>query len=327
MKRRSVLKLTLAAGLGTMASWSQAKSGGQDWPTRPVKVIVPFTPGGSTDIAARIVAAHMSQAFGQTFIVENRPGGGGNIGLAAVQRADADGYTLGLITTAHAINATLFKTPGYDLKKGLRQIGIIYSGPLVLAANPDAPFDSVKSLIAYAKKNPGKVNFASTGIGGSTHLAGELFDLKAGIRMTHVPYKGSAPAIADVIGGTCQIMFDTTISSLPHIQAGKLRPLGVTSPRRADQLPQVPTIAEAGLPGYEVAAWNGLCAPAGTPDAVIEKLNASLVKAISQSDIKERMYKLGSSVQPLTAAQFGKFVQAEADKWAEVLVAAKIERV
>jgi len=326
MQRRDILKFSAAAGLGLAMSGARAQSGGA-WPNKPVKVIVPFTPGGSTDIAARIVSAHMSQVFGQTFIVDNRPGGGGNIGIAAVQRAEADGYTAGLLTTAHAINATLFEAPGYDLRKGLRQVGIIYSGPLVLSANPDVPFDSVQSMIAYAKKNPGKINFASTGIGGSTHLAGELFALKAGIRMTHVPYKGSAPAIADVIGGTCQIMFDTTISSLPHIQAGKLRPLGVSSPQRADQLPKVPTIAEAGVPGYEVAAWNGLCVPAGTPEAIINKLNAALLDAMAQPEIKERMYKLGSSVSPLTPAQYQQFVLAEADKWAEVLKSAHIERI
>lgn len=326
MKRRDLLKIPLAAGLGLAAPWVSAKSD-DAWPSKPVRVIVPFTPGGSSDIAARIVAAHMTEAFGQTFIVDNRPGGGGNIGMANIQRAEPDGYSIGLITTAHAINATLFKAPGYDLKHGLRQIGIIYSGPLVLAANPNMPFDSVKSMIAYARKHPGKINFASTGIGGSTHLAGELFALKAGIHMTHVPYKGSAPAIADVIGGTCQIMFDTTISALPHIQAGKLKALGVSSPQRTDQLPEVPTIAEAGLPGYEVAAWNGLCAPATTPDAIVDKLNASLVEAISRPDIKERMYKLGSSVAPLTAAQFSQFVLAEANKWAEVIESAHIERV
>lgn len=325
MKRRDMLKAAAAAGLGMMAPWARAQSSA-NWPNKPVRILVPYPPGGSTDIAARLIAAQIAEDLGQPFIVENRPGGGGNIGFAAAARAEPDGYTLGFITTAHAINATLFKDPGYDVKKSMRQVGIVYSGPLVLAVNPNVPFDSIASMIAYAKKHPGKINYASTGMGGSTHLAGELFDLLAGTRMTHVPYKGSAPAIADVIGGVCDIMFDTTVSALPHIQGGKLKALGISSPQRSDQLPGVPTIAEAGVPGYDVAAWNGLAAPADTPDDIVNRLNASLLKAMAQPDIKERMYKLGSSVQPLSAAEFDRFVHAEADKWAKVIESAKLER-
>jgi len=326
MKRRDLLTISAAASLGLAAPWARAQTG-SPWPNKPVRLIVPYPPGGSTDIAARIVAAHMTQDFGQTFIVENRPGGGGNIGLAAVQRADPDGYTLGMITAGQAINNTLFKEPGYDVRTGLRSVGIVYSGPLVLAVNPNVPFVSVQSLIAYAKQNPGKINYASTGIGGSPHLAGELFDLKAGIRMTHVPYKGSAPAIADVIGGTCQVMFDTTVSALPHIQAGKLKALGIAAPERSDLLPDVPTILEAGVADYTVASWNGVCVPAATPDDIINKLNASLVKAMSQPEIKNRMASLGSSAAPLTAAQFHEFVLAETDKWAEVIKSVNLTRV
>jgi len=326
MNRRDILKIPVAAGLGLAAPWTRAQTG-DTWPNKPVRVIVPYSPGGSTDITARIAATYMTRDFGQPFVVENHPGGGGNVGMAALQRSQPDGYTIGLMTVAQTINATLFENPGYDVRAGIQPVGILYSGPLVLVANPSVPFDSVNSMIVYARQYPERIHYASTGIGGSPHLAAELFNLKVGTRMTHTPYKGSAPAVADVISGKCQIMFDTTVSALPHVLAGKLNALGVSSLQRAEQLPDVPTLVEAGIPDYEVASWNGLCVPAATPIDIVEKLNASLIKAMRQPEVNNRMHSLGSSVAPLTTRQFQAFVLAETDKWAEVIKSAKLGRI
>jgi tripartite-type tricarboxylate transporter receptor subunit TctC len=301
-----------------------AQTGEAAWPTKPVRVIVPFTPGGSTDVAARVVSAHLGETLGQPFVIDNRPGAGGNIGLEALSRAEPDGYTIGICTTAHAINTTLFKRPGYDLRRGFAPIGLLQEGPLVLVAHPSLPVKSISELIAYAKAHPGTLNYASSGTGNSTHMAGELFDIMAGVKTTHVPYKGSAPSIADTIGGVCQMSFDTMISALPHIQAGKLKPLAVTSATRSPLLPQVPTIAESGLPGYEVTAWNGMTAPANTPAHIITKLQNGVLQALGTAKIKTRFDLLGVSIRPMSSVHFRSFLMEEINKWEKAVTAARI---
>ena len=294
------------------------------YPTKPVRVIVPFTPGGSTDVAARVVSAHLGETLGQAFVIDNRPGAGGNIGLEALARAEPDGYTIGICTTAHAINTTLFKRPGYRLQQDFAPIGLLQEGPLVLVATTSLPVQTLAELIAYAKANPGKLNYASSGTGNSTHMAGELFDIMAGVKTVHVPYKGSAPSIADTIAGVCQMSFDTMISALPHIQAGKLKALAVTSRVRSPLLPHVPTVEESGLSGYEVTAWNGMTAPARTPAPIIAKLQDGVLKALESPRIKDRFDQLGVSIRPMTSSQFASFVSAETEKWKKAVSAAGI---
>ena len=258
--------LTCLAGLLLGASLpAQAQAPAAAYPVKPVKVIVPYPPGGPTDIVARVVFQQVSDSTGQQFIVENRAGAGGNIGAEAVARAPADGYTLLVATTAHAINMSLFKNLNYDVLKDFAPVTLLTQGPLVLVATPAFPAANVRELIALAKAKPNTLNFASSGNGQSTHLSGELFNTMAGIKLAHVPYKGSAPALTDVIGGQVPLMFDTMLSAMPFVKTGKLKALAVTSAQRSPAAPELPTVAESGLPGYEVVAWNGLLAPAGTP--------------------------------------------------------------
>ncbi len=319
--RRQFLGAVAAAGVAA-ASWRgvlAAPSATSSWPTRPVRLVVPFTPGGSTDIAARVIANSLGTALDQVFVIENKSGAGGNIGIEAVARAENDGYTLGIVTTAHAINTTLFEKPGYVLGRDFSPVALIQEGPLVLVVNAATPLASVTELIAYAKANPGVLNYASSGTGNSTHMAGELFAMMADVKMTHVPYRGSAPAIGDTIAGVCQMSFDTMLSALPHIQSGKLRALAVTGAQRSALLPDVPTVSEAGLAGYEVTAWNGLTAPAGTPSEVVAKLNAETVKALDTQAVRSRFEQLGTNVRATTPAEFAAFIEAEIKKWETVL--------
>ncbi len=250
------------------------------YPSRPVKVIVPYPPGGPTDIVARVVFQQVSESTGQQFVIDNRPGAGGNIGAEAASRAPADGYTLLVATTAHAINMSMFRNLNYDIVRSFEPVSLLTQGPLVLVANPSFPAVSVAELIALAKARPAPLSYASSGNGQSTHLSGELFNSMAGIKLSHVPYKGSAPALTDVIAGQVPLMFDTMLSAMPFVAAGKLKALAVTSPQRAPTAPDVPTVAESGLPGYETFAWNGIVVPAGTPKAVVGRLNDELRKAL-----------------------------------------------
>ena len=291
------------------------------YPTKPVKVIVPYPPGGPTDIVARVVFQQMSESMGQQFVIENRAGAGGNIGAEAVARAAADGYTLLVATTAHAINMSLFKNLNYDVIKDFAPVTLLTQGPLVLVATPSFPANSVRELIALAKAKPGTLNFASSGNGQSTHLSGELFNTMAGIKLAHVPYKGSAPALTDVIAGQLPLMFDTMLSAMPFVKAGKLKALAVTSPARSPAAPEVPTIAESGLAGYEVFAWNGLVAPAGTPKAVIAQLSEELKKALQLPQVKEKFSLQGFAASWTTPEQFGGFLRAEVDKWTKTVKA------
>jgi tripartite-type tricarboxylate transporter receptor subunit TctC len=291
----------------------------QGFPAKPVRVVVPYPPGGPTDIVARVVSQKLSEQTGQQFVVENRAGAGGNIGAEAVARSPADGYTLLVATTAHAINPSLFKQLGYDLQKDFAPVSQLTGGPLVIVVNPSLPAKNVPELIALAKSKPGALNFASSGNGQSTHLSAELFSSMAGIKMNHVPYKGSAPALTDVIGGQADLMFDTMLSAMPQVKTGKLRALAVTSAARSPAAPDLPTVAESGLPGYEAIAWNGLLAPAGTPKDVVAKLNAELKRALEAPEVKERFAAQGFGAAWTPPEKYAAFMQAELAKWAKVV--------
>src|SRR5438552_13835540 len=268
MKRNMIRGLQRAA-LAALRTVCVSGASAQTYPTRPIRLVVPFPAGGTTDILAREVGQRLSMTLGQPVVIDNRPGAAGNIGADLVAKSAPDGYTLLMGTVGtHAINASLYAKMPYDHVKDFAPIILVAGVPNVLVVNPSLPVNSVQELIAYAKANPGKLNFASSGPGTSIHLSGELFKVMAGVQMTHVPYKGSAPALQDLLGGQVQLMFDNLPPSLPHIKAGKLRALAVTSVARSPALPDVPTIAESGLPGFEASSWFGILVPAGTPSAI-----------------------------------------------------------
>ncbi len=290
------------------------------YPTKPIRLVVPFPPGGATDILARAVAQKLTEAWGQQVIVDNRPGAGGNIGSELVAKAAPDGYTLEMGTVGtHAINASLYAKMPYDHVKDFVPVILVAGVPNVLVVHPSVPVNSVAELIAYAKANPGKLNFASSGSGTSIHLSGELFKVMAGVQMTHVPYKGSAPAMQDLLGGQVQLMFDNLPPSLPQIKAGKLKALAVTSVTRAPALPDTPTVAEAGLPGFEASSWFGVLAPAGTPPAIVAKLNAEIAKWLATPEAKEKMLALGANAVGGPPEDFAKHIAVETAKWAKVV--------
>jgi tripartite-type tricarboxylate transporter receptor subunit TctC len=325
-RRQAMLSLCkrLAAALGLLVT---VAAHAQGFPDRPITIVVPYAAGGPTDIVARLVGQKLSVQMGQPVIVDNRPGAGGNLGAAAVARAAADGYTLLMVTTGHAINPSLYTKLAYDLAVDFAPVSQLTSSPMVVVVNAALPLKNLPDLIAFAKAHPGALNFASAGNGSSTHLAPELFDMMAGVAMTHIPYKGSAPALADVMGGSAQVAFDYMISVMPYVRSGKLRGLAVTSATRSEAAPELPTVAEAGVPGYEVIGWNGLLAPAGTPQPVIVKLNAEVAKALGAVDVKERISSQGATPQWSTAANFGALLHSELAKWGKVVRAsgAKIE--
>ncbi|MEN9330407.1 MAG: hypothetical protein RLZZ484_1595 [Pseudomonadota bacterium] len=293
----------------------------QPYPSKPVRVVVPYPPGGPTDIVARVLFQQVAESTGQQFVIDNRAGAGGNIGAEHVAKSPADGYTLLIGTTAHAINMSLFKSLNYDVQKDLAPVSLLTQGPLVLVTHPQFPANSVKELIDMAKAKPGSLNFASSGNGQSTHLSAELFNSMAGTKMVHVPYKGSAPALSDLMTGQVGIMFDTTLSAMPFVRAGKLKALGVTSPQRTPAAPDVPTIAESGLPGYEVFAWNGVFVPAGTPKAIVVQLNEEIRKAMQLPQVRDKFSAQGFAASWNTPDQFGVFVRNEVDKWARTVKA------
>ena len=292
----------------------------QAYPTKPVTIIVPFAAGGTTDILARIIGQALTAELGQSVVVDNRAGAGGNIGGQAAAKATPDGHTLFMGTVGtHAINASLYKKMPFDPVKDFAPLTRVANVPNLLVANPAQPYKSVKDLIAYAKANPGKVNFGSSGNGSSIHLSGELFKSLAKVDMQHVPYKGSAPAVTDLLGNQIGIMFDNMPSAIQHVRSGKLVPLAVTTAKRSPELPNVPTIAEAGVPGYEATSWFGMFAPAGTPAPVLAKLNAAIVKVLAQPDVKKKINEQGAEVYSETPEQFAAFIQAESVKWGKVV--------
>ncbi len=295
-----------------------------DYPTKSVKWVVPYTPAGTTDILARIISQYLTEKLGQQFIVENRPGAGNNLGTEAVVRAPADGYTLLLVNPAHGINATLYPKLNFNVIRDIAPVAGLVRVPNVMTVNNDVPAKTVAEFIAYAKANPNKINWATSGNGTSVHLSGELFKSMAGIELTHVPYRGSAPALTDMLAGTVQVIFDNMPSVLPHIQGGKLRALAVTTAKRSEALPDVPTVADT-VPGYEASAWFGMGVPKGTPPEVIAILNKAVNEALADPKIKARLAELGGQQQiGGTPDDFGKIIAAETDKWAKVIKSANV---
>jgi len=293
----------------------------QAYPNRPVRVVIPYPPGGPTDIVARVLFLQVSEATGQQFILDNRAGAGGNIGAEVVAKSPADGYTLLIGTTAHAINMSLFKNLNYDVLKDFAPVSLLTQGPLVLVTHPQSPANSVKELIELAKTKPGGLNFASSGNGQSTHLSAELFNTMAGIKMSHVPYKGSAPALTDLVSGQVDLMFDTTLSAMPFVRSGKLKALGLTSPVRSAAAPDVPTISESGLAGYEVFAWNGVFVPTGTPKVIIQQLNEHIRKAMLLPSVKDKFTAQGFAASWNSPENFSLFLKNEVDKWGRTVKA------
>jgi len=289
-----------------------------DYPTRPVRWIVPYTPGGGTDITARIVAQWLSERLGQQFFIENKPGAGNNIGTEAAIHSPPDGYTLLLVNPANAINTTLYPKLPFNFIGDTAPVAGIMRVPNVMEVNPSVPAKTVAEFIAYAKANPGKINWATSGNGTSVHLSGELFKMMTGVELTNIPYKGSAPVLTDLIAGTVQVIFDNMPPSLPHIRAGKLRALAVTTATRSDALPEVPTVAET-VPGYEASAFYGMSAPKGTPPEIIDKLNQEINAGLADPKVKARLAELGGMLTPGSPADFGKLVAGETDKWAKVI--------
>jgi len=295
------------------------------YPNAPIKVIVPTTPGGASDIMMRLLAQKMSESMKASVLVENKPGAGNVIGSDFVAKAAPDGYTLLLTYTDHVFNPFLHANMPYDTVKDFAPISIIGSVPLLLVTNPSVNANTASELINLAKLNPGKLNFASAGSGSSLHLAGELFKLMAKIDVEHIPYKGTTPGFVDLIGGQVQFMFPTSVSSWNHVKNGKLRALGITSSQRSPYLPNIPTVSESGLPGYEASIWYGLLAPAGTPPAVVAKLNAELHKAMAHPDVKQKLAEQNFSITPSTPEEFGRKINSELDRWGKLIKEAKVK--
>lgn len=314
--RRNALLACAVAATFALPAVAQAA-----YPDRPVRIIVGFSAGGSTDVVARIIAKQLTEQLGQSFVIENRPGAGSNIAAEQVVRADPDGYTLYFMAVTNAINQSLYKNLNFDVIRDFTPIGMGAQVPNVLVVNPNVPAKSVKELVDYAKANPGKLAFASSGSGTSIHMAGELFKLQAGVDVLHVPYKGSAPALTDLIGGQVQFDFDNMPSAWPHVQSGKLRALAVTTLERSPTAPDLPTMAESGFPDFNVSSWFGLTAPAKTPPEVVRILNAAMVKAQDSPDVQNTFKQLGATGSKMTQPEFAAFVKSEVEKWAPVVKA------
>lgn len=305
---------------GGVTAWHILPSFAQGvYPTRTVRLVVGFPAGGTTDMIGRLTAKELSARLGQSFVVENRPGASSNIGTASVARAVPDGYTLLLATVANATNVTASRNLSFDIQKDFVPIAGIAIVPNVLVVSSSSPFKTFDDYLNYARKNPGKLAFASGSSGSSQHLAGELFKTMAKVNLLHVPYPGSAPAITDVMGGQVDSIFDNLPSALPHIAGGKLRALAVTSPARAPALPDIPTVAELGFPGFEAYSWQGLMAPKGTPDAVVQKLSSTVSEFLTNPSVVAQIIKLGGASNRLNAEDFRKFVKAEIDKWGPII--------
>jgi tripartite-type tricarboxylate transporter receptor subunit TctC len=309
--------LQLAAGAAALPAISRVARA-ENYPTKPVRWIVPYSPGGATDIQARLLGQWLSERLGHPFLIENRPGGGGNIGTEAVVRAPADGYTLLLVGPPHAINATLYDKLNFNFIRDIAPVAGIMSVANVMVVTPSVPAKTVPEFITYAKANPGKINMASSGNGSSAHVAGELFKMMTGVDMVHVPYRGNAPALTDLLGGQVQVYFVTTPASIEYIKAGTLRPLAVTTATRLDALPDVPTVGEF-VPGYEASAWYGVGAPKNTPAEIIDRLNKEINAGLADPKMKVRLAELGGTVLPGSPADFGRLIAEETEKWAKVV--------
>jgi tripartite-type tricarboxylate transporter receptor subunit TctC len=322
VSRRAVV--TALAGTGLLAS--VAGAGAADaWPAKPITLVVPFAAGGTTDIVARIIGQKLSESLHQPVVVDNRAGAGGTLGAGVVARASADCYTLFMATIAHAIAPGLYKSLPYDFVRDFEPVGLVGTVPNVLLVNNSVPARTVPELIAYLKKNPGKVNFGSAGLGSTEHLAGELFRSMTGTQITHIPYKGGAPMMADLIGGQIQMALETSPSALPHVRAGKVRALAVTSAKPSPAYPGVPTLSDAGVKGYEMLTWYALMAPHGTPKPVVDRLHAELEKALKLPDVRKTFAEQGVTEGDMSTAQLETFIKNETAKWGKVVKDANVK--
>ena len=323
--RRLIVGLLAQAALSGLPGLVAAQPGTAtptlNWPVKPIRLVVGYSAGGATDLIARQVGQRLSEQLGQPVTIDNRTGANSNVGAEAVSHAPADGYTLYVYTIANTINASLYPRLGYDPVKDFEPIGLIASIPNVLVVNPTLPIQSVGDYQRFAKANKEGITFASSGSGSSIHLSGEIFKMQSRLNLLHVPYRGSAPAISDLIGGQVQSMFDNMPSALPHIKAGRLRAIAVTSAQRSPLLPDVPTLAESGYPGLEVQSWFGLAAPTGTPAAVLERLNQALNKSLAQPELRQRLQEMAATPLPGTPEQMRQTVANEIKRWREVVKA------
>ena len=314
--------LLLIAGL--MAALSPPAVAQQDYPNRPVRLIVPFPAGGSNDIVGRAIATQMSERLGKQIVIDNRTGAGGVVGTEIASKVPADGYTILVISIAHTVNPWLYKLP-YDPIKAFTPIGIMGTGTNVLTVHPSLPANSLKDLLAMAKAKPGEMSYASAGVGTFQHLGAELFKIDAKVDLLHVPFRGGGPALTDVLGGHNKIMFSSLVQAVPHIRTGRLRALGTGGKERVPALADVPTISEAGVPGYEALNWWGLLAPAGTPAPIIERLHKALEAAQDSPEIQQQFEKEGAATRKMSSAEFGAFIESEMNKWQRVVKEAGIK--
>jgi tripartite-type tricarboxylate transporter receptor subunit TctC len=323
-----LIRVVCAACVAALSASANAQgaASGAAYPTKPVRLIVPFSPGGSTDVTARILAQKLSDAWRQQVVVDNRAGAGGNIGAEAVARAAPDGYTLLLATTGvMSINHRLYRNLPFDALKDFAPVTQIGGLPLILIVHPSLPVRTVKDLVAVAKARPGQLSYASSGVGSATHMTAELFRMMAGVDIVHIPYKGSGQAMADLIGGQVGVAFDQITSSLPQVQSGKLRALAVTSAKRFPSVPDLPSVAEAGIPGYESVSWNGIAAPAATPREIVNRIQQEVARALQAPDIKERFFKDGIEPVGSTPDAFAAHIRSERAKWEKVVERAGIK--
>jgi tripartite-type tricarboxylate transporter receptor subunit TctC len=323
ISRRTAICL---AAIGLSAATSMGSASAQDYPTRPVKWVVGYPPGGATDIIARLLGQRLSERLGQQFVIENKPGAGNNIATESVINAEPDGYTLLFVNPANYINASLYANLKFNVIRDIAPVAAFNRVPNVMTVNKDVPAKTAAEFIAYVKANPGKVNLASSGNGTSVHLSGEMFMAMAGVKMQHVPYRGAAPAITDLLGGQVQLIFDNMPSILQHVRAGSVRALAVTGTARSPLLPDVPVLADT-IPGYEASALFGMGAPKNTPKAIIEKLNKEINAVLAEPAIKARLLDLGGDPLIGTPEAFGAMIAAETDKWKKVIEEAKVEKV
>jgi tripartite-type tricarboxylate transporter receptor subunit TctC len=315
--------LHLAAGAAALPAVSRIAAA-DTFPTRPVHIIIGFPAGGPGDTLARLIGQWLSERLHQPFVIENRPGAGGNIATEAVVRAPADGYTLLLATAASAINVTLYPNLSFNFVRDIAPVAGINRDPYVMVVNPSVPANTVPEFIAYAKANPGKINMGSGGIGVPSHVFGELFEIMAGVNMTHVPYRGAAPALIGLIGGQVQVLFNPLLSSIEYIRVGKLRALAVTSATRQEALPDIPTVGDF-VPGYEASSWTGIAAPKNTPAEIVDRLNEEINAALADPKMKAQFAALGAERMPMTPTDFGKFIADETEKWGKVIREANIK--
>jgi tripartite-type tricarboxylate transporter receptor subunit TctC len=310
-----VLALKTAALLFALTTTAAA----QDYPSKPVRVIIPFPPGGINDTVGRLVATQLSTRLGKQFVVDNRGGAGGTVGTELAAKAPKDGYTLLVVSLAHTVNPSLYYKLPYDPFNAFAPVAIVASAPNVITVHPSLPVHSVKELVALAKEKPGQVQYASAGVGSFMHLGGELFKLSAGVNLLHVPFRGAGPAMIDILGGHTKVAFSTTLTAPPYVRDGKLRALGIGAATRSPALPDVPTVAEAGVPGYEVSNWIGIVAPAGTPQAIIDKLHQEISAIQDSPEVARQFAAEGAEAMRMSSAAFGPYMMAEMTKWERVV--------